>query len=404
MNKVILVFIFLLSNINVFGQEDSQYSQLIKKAGEAYKDQDYKSSVVYFEKAFEIDNQKATDLYNGACSAALSGDTLKAFYFLDLSVDNGYRDLEQIEKDCDLYSLHNLLKWEKVIGRIEVNKENHLSSDRVLKSITEAIESNNPEQLWNLGSDNYKETQNKDSVITLIDNFHKVLVKYNLGFKDLSKSQSSSTNYNKTNLNYSSWEIDESIELNYNLTPKILGENTRDYFINAIGYTLNVKLKLQGNRWALDDLIIKNNYFSDSFDCLGFIKEYFNDTISITCQMGVITPNKQLVCLSTYSAHDIQVSSALKALNWKELNDIPINGKAVIYKMYFVKKSNKQEKKSDNILDSFFQPSVSYELLEIVFLDKSNKLIVSNGEMYGIYDGDISKIKPWILRELRRIE
>ncbi|MFI0431276.1 hypothetical protein [Mariniflexile sp. HMF6888] len=404
MNKITIVLIVLLSNINVFGQGDIQYSQNINKAVESYKVQNYKLSVDYFEKAFEINNQKAIDLFNGACSAALNGDTLKAFDFLDLSIKNGYLDLKHIEKDCDLYSLRTLPQWEEVIGRVKENEENYLSSDKVLKSIIESFESNNPEQFWNICSDTYKKNQNKDSVFALVNNFHKVLDKYNFEFKDLSKSESSSTNYKKINLNFSSWDKDETRELNYTLTPKIIGEYTKDYFIKGIGYNINVKLKPQGNKWALYDIIIKNNYFKDSFDCQRHISEYFDDTCSVTCQMGVVTANKQIVCLSTYIASDILFGKMIQTLEWKDFNDIPINDKPIIYKMYFVKKTSKQKKKSDNIFDSFFQPSVSYEYLEIVFLDKSDNLIISNGEMYGIYEGDNSKMKKWILGELSKIE
>jgi hypothetical protein len=404
MNKIVLFLVVFLSNINVFGQENLQYSQYITKAVEAYKVQNYKLSVDYFEKAFEINNQKAIDLFNGACSAALNGDTLKAFDFLDLSIKNGYRDLKHIEKDCDLYGLRNMPQWAKIIRGVKENEENYLSSDKVLKSIIESFESNKPEQFWILCSDTFKQTQNKDSVFALVNNFHKVLDKYNLEFKDLTKSQSSSTNYKKLNLNFSSWDKDETRELNYTLTPKIIGESTKYFFIKSIGYNVNVKLKPQGNKWALYDIQIKNNYFEDSFDCKRHISEYFNDTCNITCQMGVVTAKKEIECLSSYVASDIQFGKTIQTLEWKDFNDIPINDKSIIYKMYFVKKTSKQKDKSDNIFDSFFQPSFYQEYLEIVFLDKNNKLIISNGEMYGIYEGDNSKMKKWILGELSKIE
>jgi len=395
-NKFIVLITIILSYINGVGQSDKQYLELIKKADNTYKIKDYKLSVDYFEEAFRIDNTKAVDLFNAACSAALNGDTLKAFDFLNLSIKNGYNDLNHIEKDCDLYTLRTLPQWGEVINKI---KDNFISSDELLKSIEESFESNNPEKLWDLSNDTFKKVKNKDVVFQIVNDFHEVLNKYNLKFSDLTESKTTSFR-----VSYINRRREELLEIKYILTPKIIDESTKEYFIKSIGYKINIKLKLQQNTWALSDIEIKNNYLNKEFDCSGYISEYFNDTISKTCQMGVITANKQIASLSSYDSNDIDFSDSFKNLKWQEFNDIPITDDFVIFKIFFLKKTNKQKEKSDNILESLLKSTVTHEYLEIIFIDKTSNMIVSNGEMYGIYKGSNTELKKWILEELNKIE
>lgn len=401
MNKVIVFVSFFLIIVNsAIGQNESEYRQLIKNAVDAYDIQDYKTSVKYFQEAFKINNTNPNDLFNGACSAALDGDTLTAFRLLNLSADNGYKDIEHIKKDTDLHSLRNLYSWGKILIRVKENKENYLSSDKILKSIFESIQNNNFDKIWNYVSDNLKETQNKDSIKINIDKLYSILKKYNLNFNDLSNKQLGTSTYNYYSSN---GKTTESKKYNYYITPKILGKSTQDYFQKNIGYEIYIELTNQANKWTLNRITLNDKYLSKNFNHDDLLNNFFNDSATITCQMGVITKNKELACLSSYKGSEISFKDSFNSLSWEEFKDIPIVGDTIIYKMYFVKKTNTPKNNSTNAFDSFFRSNVTYKFIEIVFADNTDYIIISNGDMYGIYKGEITKIKKWIMDEFKKL-
>jgi type IV secretory pathway VirB2 component (pilin) len=105
-----------------------------------------------------INSTNPIDLYNGACSSALKGDTNTAFKLLNKSADYGYRDLEHINQDLDLCILRKSDSWRQVINRINENNENYVTSDKLLGLIIESIKSNITKvvavviaQFWHLG-------------------------------------------------------------------------------------------------------------------------------------------------------------------------------------------------------------------------------------------------------------
>lgn len=115
--KKLIAFFFITMNI---GSMHSQtYKEFVAKGDDCYKAKDYKGSVGYYEKAFKIEHKSSSDLYNGACAAALSNDETKAFKWLDLAIDNGYENIAHIKIDNDLESLHNKKEWTKTIDKLQ---------------------------------------------------------------------------------------------------------------------------------------------------------------------------------------------------------------------------------------------------------------------------------------------
>ena len=111
----------------------------------------------------------------------------------------------------------------------------------------------------------------------------------------------------------------------------------------------------------------------------------------------------QIISLCSYKASDVP-TDIIRHLEWEECNTVSQKNDAIIYKIYFVKKSHKPKRKTDNSLTGSMRLSSSSEYLEMVFINKSQQLIISNGEKFGIYKSDNSKIKEWLLKELRSIE
>ncbi|SHL46350.1 DUF6624 domain-containing protein [Flavobacterium saccharophilum] len=116
MKKLIAIF-FITMNIGLM--QSQTYKEFVAKGDDSYKAKDYKASVGYYDKAFKMEHKSATDLYNGACAAALNNDDEKAFKWLDLAIDNGYEDIAHIKIDNDLESLHSKKEWTKTIDKLQ---------------------------------------------------------------------------------------------------------------------------------------------------------------------------------------------------------------------------------------------------------------------------------------------
>ena len=121
MKQLITIFISFILSVGAFGQT---YKELIVQAESLYNSKDFKESSELYKHAFTIEKKKSSDLYNGACSAALSGDKKNAFSFLNQAIKNGWANIDHIKKDPDLESLHNEKAWAEMIDKLQkkVNK------------------------------------------------------------------------------------------------------------------------------------------------------------------------------------------------------------------------------------------------------------------------------------------
>lgn len=117
-NSLVFSFLFL---IYISCNAQTNYNSLVIKADSLYKAKNYQQSNEVYIKALQIEKNDKNDLYNAACAAALAGDNEHAFDFLNLSVDKGWNNLQHIEVDNDLKSLHNLPKWSELIAKLKAN-------------------------------------------------------------------------------------------------------------------------------------------------------------------------------------------------------------------------------------------------------------------------------------------
>lgn len=121
MKKISVIFLFLLGITSLQAQS---YKEYIQKADSCYKAKDYKLSFENYKKAFNLEHTNPTQLYNGACSAAMSSETKKAFDWLNLAIDNGYENIAHLKKDNDLIILHPEKEWQKTITKLQKNLNN----------------------------------------------------------------------------------------------------------------------------------------------------------------------------------------------------------------------------------------------------------------------------------------
>lgn len=109
-----LLLLFLFSGVNA-----QEYSKLISEANKLYETKDYKMSADLYNKAFKIESENPSHLYNGACSSSLTGNTKQAFKWLNLSIEKGWTNLKHLNSDTDLENLHSKKEWGKTIEKLE---------------------------------------------------------------------------------------------------------------------------------------------------------------------------------------------------------------------------------------------------------------------------------------------
>lgn len=347
-----------------------------------------------------INSTNPIDLYNGACSSALKGDTNTAFKLLNKSADYGYRDLEHINQDLDLCILRKSDSWRQVINRINENNENYVTSDKLSGLIIESIKSNNVEILWNFGNEHFKKTHDKDTIKNILDEFSKLREKLQFGFDDSQNSQSMATAIQYT----SNQKISETKKYNYYFMPKIIGETTNKYFRTDVGYGVYLELSSKEDKWELNEMEMRSNYFDSKLDVKELIRDYFIKANAINCQISISTSNKAIVSLTSYRADSINFVKTIKTLEWQELSALTKTKEIVVYKILFLKNDEIPSNNFGDAYNVFFNKNMQSVNLEIVFLGGQNNIILSNGEKYGIYKTNVGEMQKWINSEILKLK
>jgi hypothetical protein len=123
MKKITLLALFA----TIFTSYSQNYKDLIKKADSSYNAKSYKLSTDFYKKAFKIESKNSNDLYNGACASALANEKENAFFYLKLSINNGWTYLEELKTDSDLENLHSETEWLKLIEKLQKKNDKELS-------------------------------------------------------------------------------------------------------------------------------------------------------------------------------------------------------------------------------------------------------------------------------------
>ncbi len=115
-------FILLLLFLNVKTSVAQQYKEIQNKANQQYQAKQYEVAAQLYENAFELDDSeyRTENLYNASCSYALSGNKTKAFDCLEEAIDFGWQKIEQANKDTDLNSLKDDIRWQTLKDKIQI--------------------------------------------------------------------------------------------------------------------------------------------------------------------------------------------------------------------------------------------------------------------------------------------
>ena len=122
--KALVGLILLMIPSWVAAQYNKEYAQLTMKADSLFMEGDYKGANQAFGKALQLTEfVQPVHLYNGACAAALSGDTETAFQrlFGRLEKQKDWYS-ENLQNDEDLASLHNDERWNALTDSMMTRK------------------------------------------------------------------------------------------------------------------------------------------------------------------------------------------------------------------------------------------------------------------------------------------
>ncbi len=92
----------------------TMYRDAVKK----YDDGSFEDAAKMFAKVAEMKYEPAASRYNEACSWALGGNAEKSMQALSQAVEAGYDDVDHIEEDSDLESLHENPKFQELVKNL----------------------------------------------------------------------------------------------------------------------------------------------------------------------------------------------------------------------------------------------------------------------------------------------
>lgn len=111
------------------------YYYTVRLAENLYQKKDFKKSLEIYEQAFAAAEPQRVDLYNAACCAGLTGNFEKANRYLLKSIDNGYIDVQWLEKDTDFKDFKETESWLGILKKINAKRDSLVQAFGAVKKI-----------------------------------------------------------------------------------------------------------------------------------------------------------------------------------------------------------------------------------------------------------------------------
>jgi tetratricopeptide (TPR) repeat protein len=134
-------FLIILAGLFLSNHLSSQTDEgLIASADSLYKAGNYKESALTYDKALKSTGGSASDYYNAACSASLSGELDMAISFLESSARHGWKNKDWAMRDGDLEAIREMKGWDEVMELMQANlNEYEKDFDKELQAQLEGI-------------------------------------------------------------------------------------------------------------------------------------------------------------------------------------------------------------------------------------------------------------------------
>jgi hypothetical protein len=365
----------------------TNYSKLIEEGDLLYKEQKYDLALEKYFSAFRIKENNSTDLYNGACNAALSGQSKIAVNLLNKSIDNGYFDNDHMEKDCDLYSLHSLPEWKILLAKIDIEKSKVKTEEEIFKGlfINDTI-INIAYDLFCTNDFKSKNTKNDfETKRNLISN----LIKKN-NIQQLEDIE----NRGFAGQSYSYDPITQILKrYNFKIAPVIFGVKINNYLMTKTGYTILTEYSTIKNNTLINKFEVKNPDFIDPSTNIVSKFDKFITTID-TChfRFGIFNNEKIALGSSSTISNKNKIIRLFKELKYVKNVDFSVfdSSKRNMYISFFTGDSEKSCK--INKLGFPIQ-----QTFEFIFFDNIDIIFVSIDGHYGFYRmTNINKVKNFM--------
>ncbi len=379
--------IFFLSINTLFAQNENRYSVLISEAMEFYKAHKFEESKEKFTEAFNIrqDNQK--DVYNGACSAASSGDQQLAIQWLNKAIDLGWNNASHMEKDCDLYSLRILPDWKDLLDRVRDNKKSIKDKEEVIDQICSLIVKDQSDEIWKLGSEDFIKNTNKEDFNTTIQKIHQQLVENDI--EDLCDLKSKFS----TNTQYLNGKLTSTFSKTFLIIPQLVYHHK--FLNNSYGHILDIKLSNDElSDWRLNNLTYDENYIDKGKNPREFVRDFFSNADTIYVGFEIVSGEEYLlgnnICLNTdFKVDLVKIFSNMTyfGTTYKQ----PIDDTLKIYSIFFRKLS------SDDIFDTVKSKFKTLTLQYTFNNNVDSKILISYDNDYAFYlPNDLQQIITFI--------
>jgi hypothetical protein len=394
MYKLTIFLLFVLLFNNLKGQSP-EYIQLISEGYKLYEDKQFEQSWQKYNEAFNIDSTDASDLYNGACVAALAGKSDLAIKTLLKAIHNGYVNKAHLLTDSDLNSLRSLPEWPQIMNEITLKKERYRTDDILFKDLKGYIERNRADSLTMLCSDTFKTKISGEELKFKVNMlFNLISQNAEKKFKSLEQGSSQSSNVVMTN-----GRMKETRSFTYRYIPPFFGDYTNNLLFTNVGYNIELEIAKIKNEWFLNNLEIYSNYLSRDFELNTLLNEMFFGKDTCMIQYRIVRNDKRLV------GDVVIISGQQKFFKWfknpqfMEMDDFvkPAGEKPTLMSVSFYKKVVDK-----NSIWNFR----TIRALELIFFDDgSNQCFISNGEKYAFYKlENIAPIKNFIYKEIQSVK
>jgi len=395
--KISLFFIGFLFYLCSFGQHESyEYDRIVSEANSFYENADFTLSAEKYKKAFLLNDTNPSDLYNAACVAALVGKQNESIFLLNKAADNGWHDLAHLEKDTDLISLHNLDEWKKIIKKVKLNDSKFITYGQLTKKIVSLVNLKDYEAIWKLGSKEFFLKNDKGEFIKRALAIDDLLEKHHIKLD--STTRSTALNYNSIN-----GVVSEKFLSSYALVPKYFRNKAVKILSKHIGYRIDIKLKKIDKEWFLSDLNLQENYQDKHYKIDNEIKNFFKENDSLAIKYSSVKKNK--IKVTTEKVKNkfklFKKSQQYEFIDLAHLSEEDYNVFTKSSKVYSVSFF------ASNARSSFFvqrRKNDKVDRFEFVFFDdKSNVVLISNGDKYAFYKINfVKKLKKMIKKGLRK--
>lgn len=289
MERILLIpFITILffTSLKCDGQESNEdkYKRITKHAMDLYDNKEYQKSKEQFLLAFEFNSGNKIDLYNAACSAALSSDTSLAIELLEKSVLNGYDNPDHMEKDKDLCSLKFNENWEKLVKKAIRNKE---AEENIIKKISNYVKNSALDSLWEVGSDSFRLNSSRESLAKVVEKTKELMeIRKNDNLNTIKKYYSS----NKTSVKNGIYT--NITEFTYSYFPDYFGKETDSWIRPCQGDKIELIIRKDKQFVNLEKISYQSSYANSKFDFINHFKTFIEYPEMYTLKVNAINVNE----------------------------------------------------------------------------------------------------------------